>query len=238
MTSKPLSIERLQGIVGHARNAFGTHSVICAGGAPRDLLNGAPVKDIDIFVGLEPEDFGFKNDEETSRFERGARVLYQMLFGPIDADLNPTAFRLIGGNNPDYANLVDLIEMDVPGLPTIQVVGLEIDPVADVADYDFGLSQVFVTDSSLHMTQAYVDDKYGDTITYTAGDQLRSPAAIIRSKKRLERLLVKYPRRNFVGYSRLIVQASEAALILAQQSKKIEALDLTASTVAPEDAFQ
>jgi tRNA nucleotidyltransferase/poly(A) polymerase len=45
-----LSIERLQNLMGTVKKAFPQSQALCAGGAPRDLLNNRPVKDIDIFI--------------------------------------------------------------------------------------------------------------------------------------------------------------------------------------------
>lgn len=204
----------LQQLVGLGRAAFGTNSVICAGGAVRDTLNDAPVKDIDIFVGLETDDFEFAD----AACGGGDRILEDSKFSLCAKNFSGFArgrdFEIKTGNNPDYANLADFAtfvvgEGALEGY-RVEVVGLIDDPIADISDYDFGLSQCFVTPRSLHLTQACARDMLNCTITYN--DVPRNPASLVRSFKRLQRLREKYPARIFIGAEVLEAQYNMLAL--------------------------
>jgi len=106
-----LTLEKLQEIVRHARHVFRTEEVIIAGGAPRDLRNGAPVKDIDIFVNIESfaEDF-------PARCKRFADWL------GAECTMRPSA-----PEYPDQFDLCDITSAEMHGL--IQIIGLYENPI-------------------------------------------------------------------------------------------------------------
>lgn len=178
----PLTMEKLQDLCSEARIWFGTEELIIAGGAPRDLLSGVPVKDIDIFVRMDPE-FG----DETA-FTRGCKHLASILNGV--PEFRPAS--------EDYGNLLDLC--DITSAKThslIQVISIDRCPVSDVHSYDFGLSQVFVTPAGPFFTAAAVADRLNQTITHIP--TYHNEAAFQRSKARLARLREKYLDWKFVN---------------------------------------
>jgi hypothetical protein len=193
-----LTIGHLQVLVAQARLHFMTDALICAGGAPRDILNGAPVRDIDLFVQMAAEDYGFSDDTDASAFEGRCRAFGRTLRAlPM-----MVAMAKMAGSNEEYANLSDLCDLEVTAGPltgyTVQVIGLTRDPIDDVHTYDFGLSQVFVTPGGWFATERYLSDRRAGSITYN-GSIARNAASMLRSAKRLKRLRAKYPSWHFIG---------------------------------------
>jgi hypothetical protein len=177
-----LTIPKLQQLCDEARCWFNTQELIIAGGAPRDLLSGVPVKDIDIFVRQEI-DFG-----EDTAFTRGCKFLAEILGGV--AEFRPA--------NEEYGNLLDLCDIksaSIHGL--IQVISIDRCPVNDVHSYDFGLSQVFVTPAGLFYTEHAVTDRANRTITHFP--TYENEAGFQRSKARYGRLQEKYQDWTFVN---------------------------------------
>lgn len=165
------TIKQLQDLVSLARVSFCTEHLIIAGGAPRDILNGAPVKDIDVFVNIESSEDRFASRCEWFAKEIGGKL----------------TLRESDPNYPDIFNLAD-IECD-NGI--VQIVGLYENPIDDVVKYDFTVSQVFVTPAGVFMTPAYVEDSRAKIIRYQPSNL--ETAAVKRSAARLERLRLKYP---------------------------------------------
>ncbi len=187
-------LKALQNLCAIARGIFGTSNLIVAGGAPRDVLSGVPVKDIDIFVQVTPEDLGqdeFDAFTETvtmpSGFQKACNELARTQLGMATFEHGPEG----------YGELADLCSIEIEGSTPIQVIALFEDPVNDVHNYDFTISQVFVTPNGLFQTQAAYDDRLRRMIRYT-GHNGRSDAAIERSRKRLARLRAKYPDWMYV----------------------------------------
>lgn len=166
-----------------ARGIFDTDNLIIAGGAPRDLLSGVAVKDIDIFVKQELEDLNNENGPFVSSCRRLAGYLQgEAVFRPA---------------HPNYPDMFDLCDIDGKYGP-VQVIGLDdSDPIDDVNNYDFDLSQVFITPGGLYGTQKAWEARAAGTITYTPSD-LSAPA-MVRSKARLGRLREKYPEWSFAN---------------------------------------
>lgn len=183
-----LTIGNLQQICSIARAAFETQHVIIGGGAPRDVLSGVEVKDIDIFVKIKDLDW-----DDPLVFKRLAAGFAATLSGrpefrePVEME--------------GYDALFDICEFlphgPFDGLPLIQVVAVGVNPIDDVHEYDFGLSQVFVTPAGAFFTEAAINDRAAKTITYI--DRGRSDAANLRSAQRLERLKAKYPDWAFAN---------------------------------------
>lgn len=173
-------LEALKSLVANLRVWFGTDEVVIAGGAPRDILSGAPVKDIDIFVPVE-----LQEGKETP-FYRGCEMLAAQYEGNA-------VFQPVSEEYPDCYGICD-IETD-RGL--FQVIGLDRPPLDDLHHYDFGLSQVAITPNGLLFTEAAVRDRANKTITYTP--HFPDDKAIERSRKRLARLRAKYPGWAFVN---------------------------------------
>lgn len=174
-----LTIEKLRDIVALARSHFDTENLIIAGGAPRDILHGVPVKDIDIFVKLSGEQLTAEEGDFTF-FEKTCHAL-----------AGCAEFCTFKVNKPEYP--FDFCEIDKPGVPCpVQIIALiDTDPVEDVFSYDFALSQMYVGRRGLFMTQAAVLDHFMGTITYT-GTTLNNEASFKRTVARLARLRQKY----------------------------------------------
>lgn len=186
-----LTIQNLQQLCNIARAAFETQHVIIGGGAPRDTLSGVEVKDIDVFVKIEDGEWDdplvFKNRAEYFAAILGGRPEFRE---PVDME--------------GYEALFDICEFlpqgPFAGFPVVQVVAVGVNPIDDVHEYDFGLSQVFVTPAGVFFTEAAAQDRATKTITYI--DRGRSDAANLRSAQRLERLKVKYPDWAFANCER------------------------------------
>lgn len=199
-----LTIGLLQELCSLARSYLGTSSLIIAGGAPRDVLHGTPVKDIDIFVQVTPDDlalpttefgaFNYDTDTFVAPSEPALSSFQQRCTNFARALNGGTAeFR----QSPEaYGGLADLCDIKTNSYP-VQIIALFEDPIDDVHGYDFGLSQVFVTPRGVFFTKAFQEDSDNYTITYIDGD--RSEAAVERSRKRLARLREKYGTFRFVG---------------------------------------
>ena len=191
-----LTIADLQRLVTMANGYF--PNAIIAGGAVRDIVCGvaSQVRDIDIFVGTNnPEDY----ETEDSRFGRFCHWMASQTHSDVE----------FAPSNPDYGRLLDLCKLVSRGaaIPVnfaprpwhgydFDLVAIDVDPASDVPNYDFGLSQMFVTCESLFMTREAAQDLHDNSVTF-----LPLPFAdahsIIRSKKRLARLRSKYPNRLF-----------------------------------------
>ncbi len=201
-----LTIERLQNLCAWARGYFGPSAII-AGGAPRDLLHGKPVKDIDIFVRVDGEDLvpsgGYIEDIGFT----------EVVESPVPLGDSKFVMRckgfaeLIGGEavfreSPEqYAGLADLCDIKTSEYP-VQIIAIDHDPVDDVHRYDFGLSQVFVTPLGLFFTPKYRLDDACRQITYTA--EYPTYDQINRSKARLARLQAKYADWSFENIGALV----------------------------------
>lgn len=174
-------MDKLKQLCKEARWMFGTEQLIIAGGAPRDVLTGVPIKDIDIFVRM-PE------DGDATWFSARCQALATFMDWKVD--LRPS--------NPEYAYYFDLADFhDATGKLVAQVIGLFDDPVDDVVKYDFDLSQIFVTPNGVFVTEAAHAARQARTISYvpSAQDQF----ALYRSKARLGRLRAKYDGWTFAN---------------------------------------
>ena len=177
-----LTLFDLQSLCETARLVVRTTNLLIAGGAPRDIFSGAPVKDIDIFMMAD------KTPGDDTPFAQGSRELATFLGGVVE---------LVEGDG-DYAEVFDICNITGADIhPDIQIIGIDRDPVDDVHRYDFGLSQVFVTPRGPFFTEAAVRDFESHTITYTPSNP--DAFAVERSRKRLARLEAKYPGWHFAN---------------------------------------
>lgn len=194
-----LSIKDLQTLVALARNnmlGFGHQQIIIAGGAVRDLLLGGPVKDIDMFVGpdstlTDADYYGEKNDFAVKAL------------GFAEHRLRATGKAQPA--HPSYPGWFDVV--DVPGsrvthgLP-VQIIGINVNPIDDVMNYDFSISQCFVTPGGLFMSDQCGKDMRDKIIRFTPEDG-QDAFQWERSRKRLHRLRQKYPDWTLVGCDEL-----------------------------------
>lgn len=225
-----LTIDHLRTLVTAARNAL-YDNLICAGGAPTDILLNASVKDIDLFVRPDPEHLRQPDDfdvEKESAFRRKCRAFLRALGDRAEIKFLEAGQCESGGNLGDVAEITgariivagestadnelpDLVELE---LPTIQVMALWTDPVDDVREYDFFQRQVFVTPGGLFSSARAAADHLGRTITYN--DIPRDEASMRRSVNRYVRLRAKYHWMQFVG-----CEKHEA--IIAEDKQRAEA---------------
>ena len=181
-------LRHLQSLSYDVRLLFGGEAII-AGGAVRDTVTGKPVKDIDIFVMLTDDD-----DKASEEFAIACAKLAKDLGGELELDCSPESY----GGQFDLAR-VTVKEEGAPD-EIYEIIGIwEEYPDNDVHDYDFGLSQMFVTGRGLFMTPAAAKDLQNKTITYMHASTIRDRDNRLRSKRRLARLRAKYSDWTFVG---------------------------------------
>ncbi len=185
MSRKQEQINELQILCGLARLCFQTTELIIAGGAPRDILSQVTVKDIDVFVKLPC------GETNSHYFSSSCAALAEKINGKLT--LRPS--------NPEYASYFDLADIEFPNSSTIQIIGINDNPIDDVMKYDFGLSQIFITPQGLFMTEKAAEDRTNKTITHTPSTF--DKFATNRSKARLCRLRAKYSEWVFLNCERL-----------------------------------
>lgn len=170
-----MKLTDLQRLVVAARTVL--PDAIVSGGAPRDLIHGRPVKDIDLMTG---------------------RPLDSLLLGRLARAVGGTLASVQPLDPSGDAEFEHEIMLDgLPPLNVIDLSGFEItDPIDNLHDFDFGLSQVAVTPHGVVQTDAFRSDSIGGTVTYM-GDRGREDWRIASSAKRLRRLEAKYPYRLF-----------------------------------------
>lgn len=195
---EPLSMKNLRDLVSIARGAFDENdSLICAGGAPRDIITGRPVRDIDLFVRMPADDYA---EYASDAFERCCHALSGLLGADRKIKFySPSANPESGDDITDCADIKPLRGSKFEGY-TIQVIALDRDPVDDVHNYDFALSQVFVTPNGHFCTGKHWHDLLSETISYV--DIPRSGASMLRSAKRLLRLRAKYAGWQFLNVAK------------------------------------
>jgi hypothetical protein len=191
-----ITIADLRQLCESARFWFDTDQLIIAGGAPRDILSGAPVKDIDIFVRMDDEDAELTVLDDNSVFRQRCHNFAGVFEGKaefVTHDRQSDNVRVL-----DYACIRNAFLGH-----NIDIVALGEDPVDDVHNYDFGLSQVFVTPRGWFRTGYALMDMDMNSITYVRDVANEIPASVQNSKRRLERLRAKYPNRRFVSCEQL-----------------------------------
>jgi hypothetical protein len=147
-------------------------SAYLAGGALRDLDNGRPVKDLDVFV---------TEDMHNDRLERALGGSYSY-------------FRWCPGDYIDAAKEVQTTYTfkSLNGQPDLNFV--QLDPSFNTASIidrmDFGLCQIGFDPLGVVTTEAYDFDKRNGVFTLTRAESVE---AVMRSIKRWKRLSAKYP---------------------------------------------
>lgn len=171
------TIEQLKSLCTLGRLIFGTQDLIISGGAPRDILSGVAVKDIDVFVSIDAEQLGTVDSD----FVKGCHAFAQAIRGEAVMRLS----------NEGYVNCFDLCDITKDGITgAVQVIGVVGNPIDDVCKYDFDLSQVFVTPGGVYGTAASWAARAAKCITFTPS--ATDEKAAYRSKARLGRLRAKY----------------------------------------------
>jgi hypothetical protein len=210
-----VDLDDLHCIVELARGIFETRDLIIAGGAPRDILSGIDPKDIDIFVRVTEAQIGRGGDlglmeitdgkpSRDSWFcktcEKFAVALgYCETVSFIDAP-------------EDYGNVADIANINSERYGMVQVVAITEDPVDDIVNYDFSLSQVFVTGAALFQTLICGNDRHARRITFTGNVEEMNENAIKRSIARLARLRAKYSSDSWIFVNCDVLDAEEQNL--------------------------
>jgi hypothetical protein len=166
----------------------GFPEAIIAGGAMRDLDNGRPIKDIDIFV---------SDKADVDVFRKLGDAVMAACFNP-----HIKATTTVSKDSVAYLeffdeNLVEVFTFKAEGSPQdIQIIVLKdaSDPWKVLDRMDFGLCQIGlkVTEANepvIYATDAYVNDKSNRTFTLTRCDSRKQ---FERSMERFERLHQKY----------------------------------------------
>lgn len=150
-------------------------SAYLAGGALRDLDNGRPVKDLDVFFtednwvyealedGLAKMGYFYKRECPGQYMDGAAQEVY---------------------GSSTYES--------TEGGPELNLIQLEpsFNPASIVDRVDFGLCQIGYGIMGVDVTTAYMHDKYNKVFTLTRAETLEG---VVRSLKRYDRLKQKYP---------------------------------------------
>lgn len=153
---------------------------IIAGGAPRDAYFGCPIKDIDVMTGY---------DVTRKTLERLAAAVggrFDTIEPKDPSGCEEFEFEIHFDDGRPRLNIIDLNPFEIK------------DPVDNLHDFDFALSQIAVTPHGVVMTPAFAIDLVDDTCTYM-GDRDKEQWRVDSSAKRLTRLKAKYPQRRFVN---------------------------------------
>lgn len=172
-----LTLEALREICAEVRLVF--PNAVIGGGAPRDVFLGATVKDIDVFVQCSPTSFGEMCSE-------------------LATDLCGTIV-----SNQAYVHAPSY-DIAVPGLAQpLNVVWRDCNPIMDIGDYDFGISQIGVTDTEIYKTGAFMQDVANNTVTYMHAKADKPEWHVKSSRDRLVRILAKHPSLSPVNAEKL-----------------------------------
>lgn len=170
-----LTIENLKSLVAEIRKVL--PDAIIAGGAPRDVYHHRPVKDIDVMTG-----YGLTKSvlERLATAVGGTFQVAETASGDEDFE-----YEIHFDSQFPRLNVID-----------IQSFG-DTDPVDNIHDFDFGLSQIAVTPRGVIYTDAFLADTALQRLTYmhhkTDGTAQREQWRTVSSANRLVRLLDKYP---------------------------------------------
>lgn len=147
----------------------------------RDAFLGGPIKDIDLFVDTRnlSNPLGFTWDEQVE-------ILAKTLGGDVEEH-----------HEGSVETQQSTYHIHWPNRPLIEVLPVSRDVIADVNDYDFGISMVLMTKDGLVRTPEFDRDLRDNTITYryaTDPGARREASAL-----RLQRIRGKYPDRTPVN---------------------------------------
>lgn len=170
-----LSLLQLQALAKIAVKFFPT--CVIGGGAPRDAAAGVDIKDIDLFIDIRLMDH--------PEYERAVEGFRAALGGTV----RPTSTPSVEAERS--------YDLDAPGFPVIQLLPVYRCVYRDIFDYDFGFSQIAMTEHGVLLSQMYVHDDIAGTITYM------KKAPDPKSAARLQRLKAKYPNRDFMNCEEL-----------------------------------
>lgn len=177
-----ITMNDLHILLGIARNFFGETAII-AGGAPRDILSGVRVKDIDVFV-HEPE---FEESAESESFKTNCANFLSFI-----AMMHGGGVGVFREHSGDYGQVNDLYGITgIPSLPDIEIIALSCMPIDDICCYDFTISRVFVDRHSVFQTLEASSDRANKIVRYVYHSS-HDLLSIARSRRRLERLRQKY----------------------------------------------
>lgn len=182
----------------------GFPEAIIAGGALRDLDNDKPVKDIDVFVRIHKDDepglLSTKDRLEIAMGEPADKCVIDFSDGTSCKSVDPEEYYAF-----EEMSVVAVYDFKVDD-ETFQIIAMQTDALDFtkfvIDDFDIGFCQIWYTAAPIPSTQ--VDGKwfdYGVTVNYLrdktlcrlTGVKCPDVNALERTKKRIARLLEKYP---------------------------------------------
>ncbi|KWH50737.1 hypothetical protein [Burkholderia cepacia] len=173
-----MKLTDLQHLVTEIRRVY--PDAVIAGGAPRDILHGKPVKDIDVMTGYTVA----RTDLERLAYIVGGKFDVREPQDP--SGVEEFEFEIHFDDGRPRLNVIDLNPFEIKN------------PLENLHDFDFGLSQIAVTPWGVLSTDTYLSDERHMRITYM-GDNGKAAWRIDSSAKRLQRLKAKYPLWTFVN---------------------------------------
>lgn len=192
MMIQNLTIPKLQQLLEVIAKADRQVNPFIAGGAIRDLVLGRPIKDIDIFIcNNTPSLDEYALDDGWFDDSRVLTALEEHLY------CKPT--RIGGSDNPKaYANCFSVHEFPTGlHMTPVQVISCHKTKAETIADFDFGLCQIWLDQQRIGTTKAFERDRQG-YLTYMgailgAGDL-----------EHLGRLRKKYPTHRLQNCGALL----------------------------------
>lgn len=152
-------------------------SAFLAGGALRDLDNGRPVKDLDVFFTEGAYDLSYLEDSLAKLgYYFKSRCAAQYMTGAA-------------GEVDGTTTYVNTDDEDLPELNLIQL-DPSFNPASIIDRVDFGLCQIGADHMGVVTTPAYEFDKLNQCFTLTRAESVEG---VMRSLKRYDRLSQKYP---------------------------------------------
>lgn len=171
--------------------AWGTKSceVVLAGGAVRDLLCGAGVKDYDFF--LHAPDDSLDQDDFKSLVRTIAR---QVFHHGADSNISFNDFETDGKSETSLLSAVATIH----GWPDVQVTLLPVPVAEHIPTFGLGLSQAWIGEGGIRTTRAFQRDLANKTLTIIHSPRTTREKVIAYAR----RVAAKYPNYKPLGFTR------------------------------------
>jgi hypothetical protein len=163
----------------------GFPDAILAGGALRDAICGAPIKDMDFFVSAPSLAEGENLFTAETTYDR-----LMKLFGESVCLVSTSEY--VGST---IAEVYDLNLRDVPYPAQLMVYFGDNDPIMEVGNFDFGLCQVWTDGKDVVGSEAFSFDRAMKCMTLKCCPDY---ASYVRSLSRFERIRQKYPSYQLV----------------------------------------
>lgn len=205
-TQQNITIQRLMSFCNTLKKASPDISLVCAGGAVRDILNNRPVKDFDFFVQLSadweksPGDAAEEIDDLISYWNR---VFYSQGL------IRETQIVPLHNDGRDSSLASDVSGCDIHSVwhwdhgfndMPCDIVFVRHEPAKCIDNFDFGICQAYVSGNyGLRTSRAYQRDAFDKRITYVGSDEGRE-----RSRRHLNNFYPKYDGWKVSGITRTV----------------------------------